>query len=168
MSYLNLVVDLDDTCSDANWRTHIISEKGWDEFYRLCINDSPVPGSRDGVWALLKNLGTPAHLVYCSGRSSLRGEIDRLSWEWLRREGYPAPGDQLDIFRPCKVSLRLRPDGNFQKAPDMKAMLLHDLDPAHTLVIDDDQRIRDHLSSMGYSTVAAPDIWTNLGLIAGS
>lgn len=124
---MNVIVDLDGTCSNAEPRKHLVDgsqDKDWAQFYDRCGEDWP----NDDIRQLVQLLHDAGHTIHF-----LTGRVERVrarTLAWLAAHDFPP-----------FASLMMRPDGDFIKDCDLKAQMAEKLDltPANTFLVLDDR-----------------------------
>lgn len=124
---MNVIIDIDGTCSNAEHRKYLIDgsqkPKNWDEFYDRCHEDQPHDDIKDLVWMLAKQY---FKVHYLTGRvERVRGK----TLDWLKNHGFPTG------------HLEMRPDGDHRMDSIVKAEMAQrlGLTPSNTLLVLDDR-----------------------------
>jgi hypothetical protein len=115
-----VVVGLDGTCCDADWRRGMIEDAGWDAYHGCCVRDEPVAAVR----AVVNSLHDAGHVV--AALTSRPEKWRGVTMAWLLRNSF-----SFGV-------LRMRPDKDFRPEADLKVALA----PAGVdLAIDDSDAV---------------------------
>lgn len=130
-----VVMDIDGVLADVRHRLHFLEAqpKRWDEFFDACVDDAPLEQG-------LSVARAAESLIYFSGRPE---RYRAVTLRWLAEHDFPT------------APLHLRPDTDRRAARDYKPDVLARLGgtAAITRVYDDDERVVERLTSLGYSVV---------------
>lgn len=134
------VFDIDGVLADVRHRLHHLQRrpKDWNGFFAAAVDD---PLLEPGRVALLEAAGAST-IVYVTGRPA---RCRRDTVEWLASHGLPA-GD-----------LHMRPNHDRRPARFYKGEVIARLaDQSHLVaVVDDDERVVDHLRGLGLPVLHA-------------
>jgi hypothetical protein len=134
------VFDIDGVLADVRHRLHFLQRrpKDWHGFFAAAVDDPLLTPGRDA----LQEAAASSTIVYVTGRPS---RCRRDTVEWLARNGLP-PGD-----------LHMRPNRDRRPARFYKGEVIARLAAAHDLVavVDDDDRVVEHLRGMGLPVLHA-------------
>lgn len=105
-----IIIDIDDTLSDASWRQSLIQEQGWDAFHAAGKDDKPILGMKK----LLQWLSS--------------GGIDDEETEIVALTARPAKYRNQTLVWLMSHSIYLddiimRPDNDYSKSKDLKVRL---------------------------------------------
>ena len=96
-----IVVDLDGTLCNADWRVEFAKSGDWDGFHSRCIDDEIVPATAE----IVRRFGIDFNLLILTGRNC---RYRSLTLEWFQKKSLH---DYIDV-------LGMRPDDDFR--PDVE------------------------------------------------
>ena len=130
-----VIVDLDDTLSDARWRAPLWGR--WDEFYAEAHLDKPI----------LPLVRMVRAMTICGMRvvvlTAREERFRQTTVAWLVRHGIYAE------------EVRMRPEGNFMGSAELKLFLTTDIWDRIELVIDDREDVLVAFRALGVPTLQA-------------
>lgn len=133
--------DIDGVLADVRHRLHFLSSrpKDWHGFFAAAVHDPVLEAGRE---ALDEAMSSGSRIVYVTGRPN---RCRRDTRDWLRRHGFP------------EADLHMRPNRDRRPARFYKADVITGIAASATLVavIDDDQRVVEHLASLGLPVLHA-------------
>jgi hypothetical protein len=136
---VNLLLDLDDTTSDARWREPMIASEGWDRYHEQLINDKPIYPIASMVNALW--LGQ-YYIVALTARPE---RYRTITMQWLVR----------NCIRVDELLMRGNKD--YRPSPAVKLALVERRFPATPktsfIVLDDREDVCAAFKAAGYVTL---------------
>lgn len=146
------IIDIDNTIADCRWRQHHAEAKDYDTFHSLCSEDKPI----EAVCRLVRALALHDVVILCTGRSENNRRATEL---WCAKNDL-----RVD-------EILMRPERNYEPAGKVKEALITEyfsgLEKALaevTLVIDDDDKVTEHLRNLGFTVLQTAQV----GMTAGA
>lgn len=137
----HILVDIDGTLANCQWRENKIATEGWDGFHRAAMDDEPILS----VALMIRTLHRDFHIVGNTGRPE-KWRTPTLTWCYQKK---------IDLD-----DLLMRPNRDFRKAPEVKfdQALAHFGGEDHlrqkvALVIDDHVGVLEKFMGIGINVL---------------